>query len=218
MESLITKKMRFPPRDIDCRAVVPFQIGDVKHALKHVIDFDICIQAGGNVGYWPLYLSDIFKKVYTFEPDQQNYDCFLENVDVPNVFIEQKALGHIDGVRGSLDGDLRNCGAYQIVEDGDDFEMTTVDALSLPSCGFLCLDIEGYELHALVGARDTIVEFSPVIMLEDKGLSDRYGSKKGDVEIYLEQFGYEVVHRIHRDVILVKFGSNNEIRGAEEAK
>ena len=205
MESLVNDRiMKFPPADVDCKAVVPFQIGDVEYALEHVTNFDICIQAGGNVGYWPIYLSNKFRLVYTFEPDAQNYACFKENVTEENVIVERKGLGHIHGVGASLDGEKRNCGAYQIVEDGNDFEMITVDSLNLSACGFLCLDIEGYELNALVGAANTIEAFSPVIMLEDKGLSDRYGSKKGDVEIYLEYFGYEVVKRIHRDVILVK--------------
>jgi len=210
--------MRFPPRDVECKAVVPFQIGDVEHALKHVTDFDICVQAGGNVGYWPIYLSDKFGLIYTFEPDEQNYACFKENVTEENIIVERKALGITVGETGSLDGDPRNCGAYQIDEDGDDFEIISVDSLDLPSCGFLCLDIEGYELNALKGAIETIKAFSPVIMLEDKGLSNRYGSKKGAVETYLEQFGYEVVHCIHRDVILVKSGSDNEVGGTEEAE
>lgn len=203
MESLVKKKMRFPSRDVECRAVVPFQIGDVERALVHVKDFDTCLQAGGNVGYWPIYLSDKFKKVYTFEPDEENYGCLRDNVDEDNVIMARAALGDERTV-GSLDGDPRNCGAYQIDEEGSDFDIITIDSLELTSLGLLCLDIEGYELKALQGGIETIKKYSPVIMLEDKGLSERYGSKKGAVETYLEEYGYEVVDRIHRDVILAK--------------
>lgn len=203
MESVIKKKMRFPAGDVECRAVVPFQVQDVDRALAHVKDFDTCVQAGGNVGYWPLYLADKFKKVYTFEPDKENYACMVENIEgVDNIFHERAGLGDRNHA-ASLVGDRKNCGAYQIEEGGNDFPIVMLDNYNL-SPSLLCLDIEGYELIALRGATETIKRSSPVIMLEDKGLSEKYGTKKGDVEHWLEQFGYKVVERIHRDVILVK--------------
>lgn len=193
---------KFPPRDIECRKVVPKQIGDVEKALKYVKSFNTCIQAGGNVGIWPQYLSEKFKYVYTFEPHPENFNYLCENVKNENVIKIQGALGeHPDMV--SVDGDPKNCGAYQIEKDGfipqfqlDDFTFNRVD--------FIQLDIEGMELPALMGAVQTIVTFSPVIMIEDKNLSEKYGFHKGDAGKFLAQRGYELKEEVHRDLIYVR--------------
>jgi hypothetical protein len=76
----------------------------------------------------------------------------------------------------------------------------TVDELALPSLDLLVLDIEGYETAALRGAADSILQFKPVVMFEDKH-SERYGFQKP--EDYLTTLNYKVVARPHRDVIMV---------------
>jgi hypothetical protein len=42
-----------------------------------------------------------------------------------------------------------------------------------------------------------------VVVVEDKGLSSRFGVDMGDAEKWLQKFGYRVVDRPHRDVVLV---------------
>jgi hypothetical protein len=80
----------------------------------------------------------------------------------------------------------------------------TIDSLSLPNCDLIYLDIEGYEMLALFGAANTISNYFPVIAVEDKGLSETFGYKKGDIEYYLiHEWDYKVVERPGRDVILV---------------
>lgn len=193
--------VKFPRRDVECRQVVPFQVGDVERALAHVKKFDLCIQAGGNVGIWPKYLSGKFGEVYTFEPDRENFDCLIENtMGIDNIKPIMAALGDAE-VFASLDGNPKNCGAYQICE-GDDFPVFTIDGLGLDP-DFICLDIEGFEFKALMGGVQTIMRCHPVIMYEDKGLSERYGTKKGHIAEFLQDFGYKIVDAVHRDFIAV---------------
>lgn len=194
--------MKWPKRDRECRAVIPNQVKDLERALKHVKEHVVCVQAGGNVGYWPKYLSTRFETVYTFEPDAENYDCLQQNVTEPNIVTQCAALGD-EYSRGGLDGDPINCGSYQVC-DGDDFDVITIDSLKLDALDFLCLDIEGMELKAIEGGIETIKTYSPVIMVEDKGHSERYGSKVGDIASFLEDYGYEVIDKIHRDIILAR--------------
>lgn len=79
-----------------------------------------------------------------------------------------------------------------------------IDDLSLRECDLIYLDIEGYEFRALRGALATIERCHPVIVVEDKGLSERYGSARGDIEKWLgAEFGYRVAARPHKDVVLV---------------
>lgn len=194
--------MKYPKRDRMCSMVADSELHTVELALKHVKNFRNCIQAGGNVGYWPKYLSTKFDTVYTFEPDEENYDCLQLNVGEDNVIKQRAALGECYS-RGKVVGSPTNCGAYQ-VEDGDDFDVIAIDSLEIDNVDFVCLDIEGLELQAIKGAIDTIKTYSPVIMIEDKGCSEKYGYKKGDVAIFLESFGYKVVEELPRDVILAR--------------
>ena len=189
---------KFPQGDVECRMVVPNQVGDVERALKYVKDFSVCVQAGGNVGVWPHYLSNKFDEVYTFEPDIDNFECLNENVKKDNVFAFNVGLGEKSS-NGKMVGDKRNCGAYQM-EEGGSIQIIPLDDMELkPS--LICLDIEGMELLALKGAEKTIKKNLPVIMIEDKGLSDKYGIKKGDAGKYLESLGYELKEAVHRDLV-----------------
>jgi hypothetical protein len=87
----------------------------------------------------------------------------------------------------------------------DDLRFMAVDdGLTLPSIDLIYLDVEGHEMHALIGAHQTIKKFRPVICFEDKGLSERYGVKAGDAERWLaDECGYFVAARFNRDVLCV---------------
>lgn len=186
----------WPDSDEQCHPVVTSQLPDVKKALIHVVKFKRCIQAGGNVGVWPKYLSKHFDEVVTFEPDEENFGCLLENVDERNVVKVRGALGSHRGTTGLL-RDPKNVGAHLTQGEGD-IEIFRIDDLQGP-VDFIQLDVEGDELYALMGAVRTLETDHPVLMLEDKNIKE----PKGKVETFLADFGYRVVDRIHRDIILV---------------
>jgi FkbM family methyltransferase len=196
----------FPDHDKDCSKVIIGQSGDIQKVLAYVEDFEVCIQAGGNVGIWPSILSGYFKDVYTFEPDKENFECLLANLHgIANVHPKQAALSdEIENVivKSPNKAHDQNCGAYQVFQDPNGLKTIRIDDFNL-SPGLIYLDIEGYELKALKGAEETIQRSKPVICFEDKKLPIMYGKEVGDVEKYLEDFGYKVVERVHRDVICV---------------
>ena len=200
----------WPESDVECHKVVPKQVHDLEKVLKLVKNNKAVVQAGGNVGIWPLYLSNEFNSVITFEPDPDNFACLTQNCKFKhNITAINAALGDKNTIC-TMDVTPRNVGAHQInkIFSGKQADLpapekivdiTTIDDLELSSCDLIVLDIEGYEPQALEGARETIERFGPVIVVEDKGLSERYGWPKG----WSESFeGYEVSHRVHRDVIL----------------
>lgn len=190
-----------PAKDIGCSAVVFNSLGDLDGSLKLCRERNVAVQAGGNFGVWPKYLSEIFKTVYTFEPDALNFSCLCRNIgDVQNIIKFQAALG--DGAGGvDLHRREENAGAHYIDGVGP-IPILKIDALALTACDLIVLDIEGFELPALRGAIETIKKCHPVIHIEDKGMSEKYGIKQGDAEKWLSQFGYTVKDRPARDVIL----------------
>lgn len=185
----------WPASDQECHPVVPNQLKDVDEALKYVKDFRRCIQAGGNVGVWPKYLAKHFGEVVTFEPDKENFECLVQNVTESNVFKYYGALGNENGTTG-LRREPRNVGAHQTEGQGK-IPVVKIDSLQGP-VGFIQLDIEGDELAALEGAKETLLRDHPVLMLEDKELKN----PKGMLEAFLVDYGYRVVKQVHRDIIL----------------
>ena len=191
--------MVFPEHDKEARKVVENQVKDLDFALDHVSDFKACVQAGGNVGVWPKYLSQRFETVYTFEPDHENFQCLMQNAPEANIVKIQGFVGHerrlvgIERVEG-------NCGAHQLDGNGE-LPMFRIDDFEFQHCGLIQLDIEGMEYWALNGAMETIRRCKPVVMVEDKGLSERYGVRTGEVRWLMKTLGYEFVMRRHRDDI-----------------
>ena len=201
----LIKGFYWPDHDLHCHPVVSNEVNDLEYSLKHVKEKKVCIQAGGNVGVWSKRLSGIFDVVYTFEPDPENFNCLARNVPEHNVIKFNAGLGNeheMITVKPPNVAEENNCGAYQVFKEG--FTPTLkIDDLNLPQCDFICLDIEGYELFALQGAIETIEKFKPVIALEQKFLPIMFQDNPEAASEYLIQnHGYEVVERIHRDIIL----------------
>lgn len=191
----------WPETDNHCHKVIKDELKDIDKALAFDDRRSVAVQAGGNVGVWAAHLAEMFETVYTFEPDPDNYHCLVQNVPA-NVIHQQAALCNRPGsIR--LEVDPKNVGAHYVNGKGK-IPAITLDSLELPGCDYLCLDIEGFEPLALQGAEQTIAKYKPLIHIEEKGLSERYyGIAKGTAEQWLaDTFGYAVVKKIRKDVIL----------------
>jgi len=192
---MLNGKFLWPSRDIDCRSVIMSEVKKLENALRRVRNFGVVVQAGGNCGVFPYYLSERFERVYTFEPEPENFYHLVRNVRAENVVKIQGALGNYHQLL-DIEGEARNCGAYQ-VRPGTLVPTFRIDDLGLTSCDFLCLDIEGSEYEALLGASATLETFHPVVFYEDKGI----GGPKDEIGKWLtEEFGYET-ERLPRDVL-----------------
>lgn len=192
---------RWPTRDTECRKVVFSETAKLDKALKYTDKRGVCVQAGGNCGVFPKHLSPLFRTIYTFEPQPENFHCLACNVPESNVVKIQAALGEQHGMihLELSEHEKTNYGAFYM-RDGGDIPVLLVDDLYLDACDLLVLDIEGAELQALRGAAHAIRKFRPVILLEEKGLSSRYGERP--VERWCSEQGYQVVERLPRDIIL----------------
>lgn len=192
----------WPESDDWCWRVIHDELPDLDAALSLFDGREVAVQAGGNVGVWAAHLAKTFRKVYTFEPVEENYACLLLNVP-DNVVCQKCGLSDKPGKTGMhmVDG---NAGAHYIGGSGS-IDLITVDSLALEACDFLCLDIEGAEPMALHGAVETIRKFRPVVMMEEKGLSEKYyGIAKGAAERWLiREFGYRIATKVRKDVILL---------------
>jgi FkbM family methyltransferase len=134
--------------------------------------FRTAVQAGGSIGYWPRRMAERFELVYTFEPEPLIRECLVKNLAGYNVIVRPEALGP-EKTRCAIS--RRGFGSHVVVE-GDDIDMVTIDSLAIEDLDLLQLDIEGFEIHALIGGSDTIVRCRPVIQVEVLGDMDPIAS------------------------------------------
>jgi FkbM family methyltransferase len=170
-------------------------------SLQRCVHFRTAVQAGGNVGYWPMRMAEKFNRVITFEPEPITYECLVENLDAfSNIEIRQQALG--DKFKRCSIRKL-SLGSHYIVT-GDDVEMIPLDSFNLMDLDLLQLDIEGYEFFALQGAAKTIERCKPIIHLEIRGFSNNFGINDSELIKFLNDRGYEKIdQRLHDQVYKV---------------
>ena len=200
----LVRGMVWPADDEACMSVVFDEVHKLEVVYPHVTDWSACVQAGGNCGVWALALAKKFGSVYTFEPDPANFTCLAHNVnEYPNVYRLQAALGAPESAPIELERFMANCGAHQVNGPGA-IPVLTVDALNLHSCGLLYLDIEGFEHQALKGAVHTLIHCRPVVVLEMKGIGNRYGMPDEELDAWIcAGFKYRLAERIGKDRLYV---------------
>jgi FkbM family methyltransferase len=173
---------------------------------KLLTSTDLVIQAGGNCGLYPKQYSKIFNNVVTLEPDSRNFFCLCENVKETNVIKYQKALGDKHGFV-TLNTNPRwnetNTGALKISGEGT-IEQITIDSLHL-SPSLIHLDIEGFEGPALLGAKETIINHTPLIVLETNGSGDEYGWPQERIDDLLFSLGYKIIQKWGHDTVYEKY-------------
>jgi FkbM family methyltransferase len=161
------------------------------------------VDVGAHCGLWSFNLAHWFDHVHAFEPMAVHRDCFNANLqDLESVTLHPCALGAQQGMV-RLESEPGSSGNTKIVGDGD-IELRTLDSFELHDVDLIKLDCEGYELHALRGAIDTIARFKPVIVVEQKrDMAEQMGLPKLGAVAFLVDQGYRLAREISGDYYLV---------------
>lgn len=200
----------WPLADIHARPVIDRDCAPAIVALlPHIAGRECIVQAGSNIGRYPIALAEHFSKVWTFEPDPVNHDCLIRNIsaapDRHRIHAIEAALGAEPGRCSPVEVEANNCGANRVAFiDTGNVRVLTIDSLGLSACDAIWLDIEGSELLALQGAADTIERFGPTIAVEDKGLQAVFGIAPGALQEWLAERGYVQVANIGRDKVFTR--------------
>lgn len=197
----------WPMADVSAREVILRDCPrDVAALLAHVPGRDLIVQAGGNVGVYPLALAEHFLGVLTWEADQVNFSCLRRNLALGDEGLSigafAAAVGEVDGACDTVVVERGNCGAHRVeFRPNGKTKVRPIDSVRPTACDAIWLDIEGAELLALKGAAKTIERFSPAIAVEDKGLHRAFGIEDGALQAWLAERGYAQVDKIGRDKI-----------------
>lgn len=178
------------------------RVTDIDVALEFCHKKSIAVQAGGNVGLWPLRLAKFFSAVYTFEPVPELFEALMLNVCDNSSVIAHNAL-----LSSAQDKDIpfstRAGGVSRVVpaaEANSSFKSVTIDSLELPCCDAIFLDVEGHELEALEGAINTITNYRPVVTVEVWPENfERYRE-------WFAEINYSMGRKVHGDYIFIPRG------------
>lgn len=187
------------------RIVENYQADRLVMAYPKVSHWDTAIDVGAHVGLITRLLADRFRKVMAFEPDPEAFACLEENTKhLPNVVRYQIAVGgHC--CRAGLDTrKMKNTGNRQILPDGDNVAMISLDSLDLDAFDLLKVDVQGYEWYVIKGAAKQLKYFRPVVIIEvePEGKLERTfpQESKGAIRL-LRRLGAEQVGSINADSV-----------------
>lgn len=146
--------------------------------LEHIIPNDAVIcDIGANIGNHSLYWASNMqiKKIYAFEPVDTTYNILEKNIKINNLenIIKPLNIGLSDekgtGIINIYSND--NIGGTSIKKSNQNNGGIKIDKLDNikiieEKLDFIKIDVEGHELLALKGAKQTINKYKPLIFIE----------------------------------------------------
>jgi FkbM family methyltransferase len=192
----------WPFKDRSCWPWLQNEKDSPELVSKHCKQHRTVIQAGGNVGFYVRPYAEIFDRVITFEPDRLNFQCLTMNVENENVIKVQACLGDERKAVGLITS-RKNIGAYHVNPTAGLIPTLLIDDFNVQDCDLMHLDIEGYELFALRGAKETITRCRPVIVLEWMNHGEKYNAPDSAIEAFLAELGYVHSADIYHDRVFV---------------
>jgi FkbM family methyltransferase len=135
------------------------------------------VDVGSHIGFYTMGLAPGFDRVIAFEPSRFQYTWLTRNRalnDYAHVSCEHVALGETPGeatlnvlsYEGGLNSLLPEVAAAHHVIDTYTVPVERLDDRHLSDVDLLKIDVEGFEIPVLRGARDTIAASRPVILIE----------------------------------------------------
>jgi FkbM family methyltransferase len=176
--------------------------------LKGKVVYDV----GSFQGLLALYFARTARAVICYEPNDSNRRRLIENIALNNmrqITVRPVGIGSEPGSATMYHSPLMSGGAsvdhltvqtlrkQPVVQQV--IEITTLDrevaSGSQPPPDFIKIDIEGYELAALEGARETILQFHPELFLEMHGETIREKKEKvRAITDFLMKVHYSILH------------------------
>lgn len=180
----------------------------------------VAIDIGAHIGTWSMHLVKEFDWLQAFEPIPAHRAIYPYNVPMDTVTLHPTALGNRVGTvelhwdpchtgNTHRNVELWSAGVPLPAQPGrpspeiitapirplDDFGFTEVD--------FIKIDVEGVEMEVVEGARETIVENRPWMVVEQKGNDAKYyGQRRNEASAFLCGLGMKVYENISGDHIM----------------
>jgi FkbM family methyltransferase len=164
-------------------------------------NFRTAVDVGAHVGFWSYNMAAKFEMVHAFEPVVEHRLCFERNVHARNVALYARALGEQQGMVSIFSAPTSSGDSWVSGKGG--IPMDRLDDHSIANVDLIKIDCEGYELHVLRGAEDTLTRCHPVVVVEQKpGRAEKFGLPSTGAVDYLRSLGAKLRTEISGDYYL----------------
>lgn len=139
------------------------------NSLRYVKQWRNAIDVGSNVGEWTRPLAKRFQQVICFEPNPNFIECFNKNIKESNVVLYPYGLSSHshNAEQGTNDTHLNFVLGDTEPRDGD-IECRSLDSFNFTEVDYIKIDVDGFEIPLLKGAKETLLKNNPVINIEMK--------------------------------------------------
>lgn len=169
-----------------------------------IIPGDTVIDCGANFGYNAILMGNRLNNkglLVAFEPQRIIFQQLSGNLILNNIFNSityQVALGN--GTKSSTtmspinyDEDWVNIGDTSIGDGGEEVIVYKLDDFSFDTVNFIKIDVQGYELFTLEGAKELLTKFQPNLFIEiEPHQLIKFGVTEDQLIKYIKSFGYRI--------------------------
>jgi len=155
---------------------------DKNKNFNHILDI------GAWVGTWSMAMNKFCGRVIAFEPDSLHYQCLVKNV-TDDVETHKLAVGSEEKLISLSEDNFTQ--SKRIVGEGS-IPMITIDNMKLDDVDLIKIDVEGYEMEVLKGAKKTL-ENVQYLMIELNNNTKKYGSSNIEIEKYIQSLGFKLL-------------------------
>jgi len=161
---------------IRCYKYAKYRNPELKLIAKIINKDQISIDIGANLGLFTHFMSKSSKHVFAFEPNPYPLRN-LKHLVEKNVTVLPIALGNTNGlteirIPHHENGWSSNGAslASKTEEPGKiiDIQCRKLDSLNLENIGLIKIDVEGFEIEVLKGARETLLKNKPAMIIENE--------------------------------------------------
>ena len=182
---------------------------DLVEALALFEGGEVAIDGGANVGAYTRILLERFATVWAFEPAPDTFEALSRNIEEwgfkDRVHLYPFALSdRVEKVR--LRGKFGHRSLSRRIIGAGDIPTMRIDDLELERLDFIKLDVEGYEVRALQGARETLLKHRPFVLFEDKPhKAELYGESR-EAHTFLESLGAKLISHVGKGQVDWMYG------------
>tara|TARA_B100000242_G_scaffold82601_1_gene54933 strand:+ start:1306 stop:1842 length:537 start_codon:yes stop_codon:yes gene_type:complete len=139
-------------------------------ALPKIKQFRTYIDVGAHDGDTSIPYIDMFKRIYAFEPNPQTYIKIPDTIKTYPFALGDKEMetvliipdnGFDNNEHGSTVRHKSGIRQYSVTQK-------TLDSFEFKEVDFIKIDVEGAEMDVVNGAVNTIVNWKPTVMFENK--------------------------------------------------
>jgi FkbM family methyltransferase len=165
----------------------------------------IGLDLGANIGYFSLLMAQKCRKVYAFEPARYTFNLLNNNIHLNqsysnqghNIIAERLAVGNVNDLE-FLSINSTDIGSNSFVSQGSrEKEREVVKVIKLddyfknkPKVDIIKMDIEGYEMEAILGGMNVFKNAQVIIFENNLPLLKKRGMKGDEVPKLIEGMGF----------------------------